>query len=295
MLDLSLASSLSPIDVWEYIIPNGSANQILAAWLKPRNAKLMWVTLIGQGGNGGAGGSGVAVAGGGGSGGAGNFANGIFLAALVPDVLYAATVVAGTSQHTLLTHGTLTTLTNVATDGHVVLIGAQGGPTGNNASGTTNGSTSAPTALTIGQAGSFIGLTRTVAAVSGVAGNASYTLSVSRLMAGSGGGVAGSAGAGGVTAPNVIGSAVTGNILGGAGGATATSNGSHGGNGVARPNGQVLWMGGAGGGGSGGDSGNGGYGGDGAVGCGGGGGGGGRTTGGAGGKGGPSYIRIMTW
>jgi hypothetical protein len=70
--------------------PNGTGTTAWQTWVKPKNAKFIHIQTIGGGGGGGSSpNTGVStVRGGGGGGGCSSVANGIFIASLLPDILY---------------------------------------------------------------------------------------------------------------------------------------------------------------------------------------------------------------
>ena len=83
--------------------PNGSGDT-WQTWYKPKNTKFIYIQTIGGGGGGGSSpNTGVStVRGGGGGGGCSSVANGMFIASLLPDILYVQVGVGGVGGVLLL-------------------------------------------------------------------------------------------------------------------------------------------------------------------------------------------------
>lgn len=258
----------------------------------PDSTNMIYVVLVGPGGNGGAGRSGAAASarGGGAGGGTGAITRSFFPTVFLPSrKLFLYLPARGSAENAYAS-----TIPSAASTTYV-LMEAQNGNSG--ATGPTTGFAVAATGgLAMGStAGQPVGLTTWLSSIGRAGangGNASGQLGPSLNYTGGSTGmpVTGGAGGGGVTGSDFGGGSVTGShpaptIAGAAAGSNRGADGSF--------NFAGMWFSLGGGGGGASNSGLGGDGGDGGPGAGGGGGGGG-TTGGAGGKGGPGFA-LVSW
>jgi len=280
------------------------ATNIWLPWSKPKNCALIAIFALGAGAGGGGGLTGLAGTprSGGGGGGSGGFAGGIWLADMLPDILFVSVGVGGTSgpASTIGGAGSRSFVAFAPDGGAVPTIpiirsgdaDAGGGPAG--VVGLIGGG--AGSTITNDATVDFIGSSIAFNSIAGQAGAGSdggvATPGVSITWGGSGLVVSGGAGGGAVVGilPQAGGGQVgSGPIMSLSGGAATGAPGSQGITILSRP---FLSLGGCGGGGL--DAGAGGDGGNGGLGSGGAGGGGG-TTGGAGGRGGDGRVLIVAF
>jgi hypothetical protein len=300
MLDLQHLASSTKADVQVFV---GTSTD-WRTWQKPRGVSMIYMLVLGCGGNGGSGAVGAAsTAAGGGGGGSGGQATLLIPAIFLPDTLYclvpftrgslADTMVA---VDRLSTNGTLLTCgyANNGGDG----VGAAAG-----SAGVAAGARSTSNAPLSGMGRSnFLGGQGGIAGGVGGATNLSLPTTGLIVTGGTGGGGVGASG-GGNLGGNITGSVVFPTLAGGIGpavGATTTPPDS-GSSGIQPIPGLAFFYGGTGGGSThnaatgaglvGANGGNGSYG------CGGGGGGGALTgsTQGLGGRGGPGLVIIIAW
>lgn len=297
MLDLRHLARTGRFDVQVFCATNGSI--VGPVWNKPRGVSGVYILAVGAGGNGGNGAVGAnSAAAGGGGGASGGQTQAVFAANMLPDTLY---VTAQWASSAIVRTGPAYSVQDV-------LVYANSGSNGNNASGATAGtgafSSGASTIGNFSLAGA--GLFRAFGTGAGATGGSSATYPTTgiRVCGGAGGAALGAAGAVGVQGGSIPTSGIgQPGLAGGAGGSSATvpPGGGSSGAGILVFDRAFNLHGGAGGGSTHGSATGAGLvganGGNGDPGCGGGGGGGALTgsTQGLGGRGGPGFVVILSW
>ncbi len=294
-------------DINNSVFYNIGSGDTWQTWTKPRNAKFIYLNVIGGGGGGGsAPNTGInTVRGGGGGGGSSSMSSGIFPACVLPDTLYIQVGLGGAGG-TLGSAGSAGRISYVSaqpniTASNVILAsgnsGGGGGGAGTSSSGGVAGT--AGTVLTQNTCGlSYLGSINFSVGQVGQAGSIGNG-TAGGSFAGFSLPLTGGAGAGGINSSNVIGvgGSITGNLFWPTiAGGTATSIDGKSGYQSNMPSTNtsrklpMFFMGGAGASSTTGTTG--GNGGNGAYGCGGGGGGGGNVSPGIGGNGGNGLVII---
>ena len=281
---------------------NASTGSTWQTWVKPRNTKFVSFFVLGGGGGGGGGQTNPAsnTRRGGGSGGSSSFTTGLFIATLIPDILYIQVGAGGAGGGAAAAggNGDLSYVSlypdTTINPGNVILQSGDS-PAGGAATIAAGGTAGVAGAAWTGTLFDKNGLVSVFDGQIGVTGplGAPTNKSISGLTSAgaSGGGVATSTASSGGTIigagfiPTISGGVVSGGTGGAGYASTIPSN-----NMTSRL--PMIFTGGAGGGAS--NATAGGNGGNGSYGCGGGGGGGG-TTGGNGGNGGHGVIIITSW
>lgn len=281
----------------------GATSKHWQMWTKPPECSLIYIWMVGAGGGGGGGFTGAATTarGGGGGGGSGAISRGVFIASMLPNVLYIQTSQGGTASTGSGVAGGVGGRTYIGvrpsiTAADLVMISgaadAGGGAAGTVAAGGAGGAAGTIATAALASFSSLaIGLDFIAGDVgvvggaqTGAAGTAQVALATVPLTGGAGGG--------GVTTTDFAGGAITGaGIAPTRAGGTANAAGAKALNGLSN---ELPWysLGGAGGGTD--NDAVGGEGGDAGTGSGGGGGGGG-ATGGLGGRGGDGMCIIVAF